>query len=130
MQALLEHGDAAILAEDVDCGPGGLCCLGGRDSLCKDCGVTVLQKGLHLPGARIVDRAVMAPGRVTLWPLMKWLIVRMKSFSSPLLVDVLRRWERSGDHRRGPQSDASAAAACAAHEEQPAADDNDNLPER
>jgi hypothetical protein len=28
----------------------------------------------------------MAPGRVTLWPLMKWLIVRMESFSSPLVI--------------------------------------------
>jgi hypothetical protein len=44
-------------AQGIDCGPSGLCCLGGRDSLGKDCGVAVLQKGLHLPGARIVDRA-------------------------------------------------------------------------
>jgi hypothetical protein len=27
------------------------------DNLRQDCGVTVLQTGLHLPGARIVDRA-------------------------------------------------------------------------
>ena len=41
-----------------------------------------------------------------------------------------RRWElaRSGERRRDPQSDASAAAACAAREHQPAADDNDSLP--
>jgi hypothetical protein len=38
-------------------GPGGLRRLGDRDSLRQDCGVTVLQTGLHLPGARIVDRA-------------------------------------------------------------------------
>ena len=41
----------------IDRGPGGLRRLGGRDSLRQDCGVPVLQKSLHLPGARIVDRA-------------------------------------------------------------------------
>jgi hypothetical protein len=41
----------------VDRGPGGLRRLGDRDNLRQDCGVTVLQMGLHLPGARIVDRA-------------------------------------------------------------------------
>src|SRR5271165_7527339 len=51
----LEHHPGPALG--VDRGPGGLRRLGDRDSLRQDCAVTVLQTGLHLPGARIVDRA-------------------------------------------------------------------------
>jgi hypothetical protein len=51
----LENHPGPLLG--VERGPGGLRRLGDRDSLRQDCGVTVLQMGLHLPGARIVDRA-------------------------------------------------------------------------
>jgi hypothetical protein len=51
----LEHHPGPALG--VDRSPGGLRRLGDRDNLRQDCGVTVLQMGLHLPGARIVDRA-------------------------------------------------------------------------
>jgi hypothetical protein len=51
----LEHHPGPALG--VDRGPGGLRRLGDRDNLRQDCGITVLQTGLHLPGARIVDRA-------------------------------------------------------------------------
>jgi hypothetical protein len=44
-------------AQGVHPGPGGLRRFGDRHSLCQDCGVAVLQTGLHLPGARIVHRA-------------------------------------------------------------------------
>src|SRR5580698_1333242 len=53
----LELEDHPGPALRVDRSPGGLRSLGNRDSLRQDCGVTMLQKSLHLSCARIINLA-------------------------------------------------------------------------